>query len=148
MTGAEREPSRDELLAMAYVDGELAGEERAAFEARLAGERPLLDEVARLSKLSVIAKQSAPPEPMDHEWARLERELLHRGGHRLGFLFLLIGGLGGFGWGFYALLRSELAPLPKTFVTLALLGLVVLFLLTLRARLRTRPYDPYTEVHR
>ena len=38
MSAADRHPSRDELLAMAYVDDELDPAERARFEARLADE--------------------------------------------------------------------------------------------------------------
>ncbi|MEZ6021025.1 MAG: hypothetical protein R3F17_13250 [Planctomycetota bacterium] len=36
-----QEPSPDELLAMAYVDGELDHEARRVFESRLAGEAGL-----------------------------------------------------------------------------------------------------------
>ena len=148
MSRIEREPSRDELLAMAYVDGELSGAERAAFEARLADERPLLGEVAKLKKLAVLARQSAPPEPMDHEWKRLEAEALHAGGSLLAFVLATVGGLGLLGWLFFELLRSDLELLPKTCLTALLVGLGTLFLITLRARLRTRPYDPYTEIER
>ena len=52
------------------------------------------------------------------------------------------------GWGLYRLLTGDLELLPKVFVALFLLGLLFVFLLIFRARLRTLPHDPYTEVQR
>ena len=70
------EPTRDELLAMAFFDGELAPEARAEFEARLADDADLRRQVAELKELDVLARNAAPREPMDHEWAALERDVL------------------------------------------------------------------------
>ena len=148
MTSREREPTRDELLAMAYADGELAEEARRGFEARLATEPQLLREVAELKKLEVMARRTAPPEPMDFEWRRLEKEAVHAGGTRLAFTLMAVGAVGGSSWITFELMRSEMGAVSKTFLALTLVGLVVRFLLTLRARLRTLPYDPYTEVER
>ncbi len=143
-----REPTRDELLAMAYVDGELSGEDRASFEARLGSEPALLREVAELSRLGVMARQITPAEPKDFEWQRLEAETLHGGGKSLGLLASALGVVGLIGWGLYRLLTGDLELLPKVFVALFLLGLLFVFLLIFRARLRTLPHDPYTEVQR
>lgn len=149
MTDTKREPTRDELLAMAYVDGELERAAREDFEHRMATEPALVREVAELRKLEVIARQTAPPEPMDYEWRRLGRGGVHRGGHFLGFLFLALGSLGLSGWAAVEILRAEdLAPFPKICLALGVLGAVILFLVILRGRLRTLPYDPYTEVER
>lgn len=149
MTDTKREPSRDELLAMAYVDGELDDGARAEFEGRLASEPALLREVAELKKLEVIARQTAPPEPIDHEWKRLDKEVVHTGGHFLGFLVATLGTLGLAGWGMLEVFRDdELAILPKLLIGMTIGGFALLFLVILRARLRTLPYDPYTEVQR
>ena len=149
MTQEKREPTRDELLAMAYVDGELADDARTEFEARLASEPALLREVAELKKLEVIARQTAPPEPIDHEWKRLEKEVVHAGGHFLGFLLAALGTLGLAGWGMLEVFRDdELTLVPKLLIGMTIGGFAVLFLVILRARLRTLPYDPYTEVQR
>ena len=64
----DREPSADELTAMAYADGELSGAERAAFEQRLAAEPDLGRAVSDYRELEIMARQLAPPEPADHEW--------------------------------------------------------------------------------
>lgn len=148
MKAEDREPTRDELLAMAYADGELADEARTEFEQRLAKEPALAREVATLKRLELIARRTAPKEPMDHEWDRLRRDTVHRGGTSLGFTMLLVGTLGAAGWAVVELALSELALLPKLLALLAVGGLAVLFLVTLRARMRTLPYDPYTEVQR
>ncbi len=148
MSLQEREPTRDELLAMAYVDGELSDEARRDFEARLPDEPFLNREVSELKKLATLARRVAPPEPMDHEWKRLEGELLYGGGSRLGLFLIAIGVLGGSAFLFLELFRSSLGTGPKVLVGILLSGVCLLFLTTLRGRLKTLPYDPYTEVKR
>ena len=149
MTDKKREPSRDELLAMAYVDGELADDAVLEFERRLPDEPALVREVAELKRLEVIARQAAPLEPIDHEWNRLEKEVVHAGGHFLGFLLAALGTLGLAGWILFELFGdNELSLVPRLLIGMLVSGLAILFLVILRARLRTLPYDPYTEVKR
>ena len=148
MSSADSPPSRDELLAMAYVDGELAADAQREFEERLRSKPPLAREVAELKALSVLARQSAPPEPMDFEWERLEREWLHGGGMSLGLFLAAAGVVGLSGWGSYQLVVSDLGLVPKTLMLALIGGLVLMLGLTVRARLRTLPYDSYTKVVR
>lgn len=145
---AEREPTQDELLAMAYVDDELDPVARKQVERRMAGEPALRREVAELRKLAVIARLTVPPEPMDHEWRALERDWIHAGGSRLGLLLIGLGGAGITLWLFFELLFSEADLVAKLGGGAVLLGILISFLVALRARLRTLPYDPYTEVER
>lgn len=148
MNERDREPTRDELLAMAYVDGELAQGARRAFEERLAREPALAREVTALERLHGLARHSVGPEPMDAEWGRLEREPLHKAGVGLGFALVFVGALGLAGWLVLELVRSDLS-LPIKLVCGAVIGgAALLVLATLRARLRTLPYDPYTDVRR
>ncbi len=148
MTRAEREPSREELLAMAYADGELAGAERAEFERLLESREDLRRAVARERALDLVARAAAGPEPMDAEWAALERDPAHRVGLGVGLALVLLAlalGLGSLLW----VLWSAALPLAAQVGASALvLGAVLLLLRAVRARLRTRPYDPYTEVRR
>ena len=117
MTHEKREPSRDELMAMAYVDGELADDAALEFEKRLASEPALVREVADLKRLEVIARQVAPPEPIDHEWNRLEGELVHTGGHAFGFLLAAVGTLGLCAWVLFQVFQDdELGALPKLLI--------------------------------
>ena len=142
-------PTRDELDAMAYADDELTGEARAAFEARLATEAALGREVARLRSLSLLARPSAPAEPMDHEWARLADDPVHQTGLRFGGLLVLVSSVGLLAWLLYALaIDPELETVPKVLLLTSAAGFGLWFLAILRGRLRTRPFDPYTSVKR
>lgn len=148
MNASQREPSREELEAMAYADGELSGEARNAFEARLAERPDLLREVARHQRLNVLARHAAPPEPMDHEWRRLARDPFQRALLWLGWSL----GVGGLlllvGWGLHGLFESDMPLFPKLAIAAVGLGFLALLLAVLRGRLLTRPYDPYTEIQR
>jgi anti-sigma factor RsiW len=142
------EPSRDELLAMAYVDGELTPAARAELDARLATSAELRREVSALKELELLARAAAPREPLDHEWAALAREPVQRATLGLGWTLLLLGIAGGLAGGAYALLTSA-APAWVKLVSIALsLGLALLLGATVRARLRTAHLDPYRKVQR
>lgn len=145
----EAEPSQDELLAMAYADGELQGSERAAFEARLGRSAALRLEVARHQALEVLARRHAPPEPQDHEWRRLAADPVQRGAVGLGWVALGTGALGLAG---VALWRFETDPsislVDRALVLALVVGAGLLLAAAIRARLRTLPYDPYRNVER
>ncbi len=85
---------------------------------------------------------------MDHEWARIDASGVQRTLSGLGWALTLAGSLGVGSWIVWAVARSELELLPKCLCGATLLGFVILFLAVLRARLRTLPFDPYTEVRR
>ena len=144
----DRTPSADELRAMAYVDGELSHEDAQRFETRLASEPALAREVAQLRALELVARQMAPPEPMDHEWARIDSEPAQRAASGLGFALALVGTLSLFGWLALEIGRSDMHVVPKLAILGVGGGLGLVFLSILRRRLLTLPYDPYTQVKR
>lgn len=145
---ANREPSADDLTAMAYADGELSGPELEAFERRLAAEPDLGRAVADYRELEILARQMAPPEPADHEWERLSGEFSQRAGLGLGHGLVLLGALGLLGVGAVEWARSDMDPAYKALTGALGLGLCVLFAFVARARLRTLPLDPYRNIKR
>ncbi len=142
------EPSEDELLAMAYADGELTDEAQAGFEQRLASEPALGRQVSEYRALEVLARQLAPPEPMDFEWKRLARDPLQRAAVLLGWVAFVGGAIGLCGCGIFAVCASNISTLPKSLVLSLIGGFLLLFLAIVRSRLRTLPYDPYRNIER
>lgn len=148
MSTKEGHPTRDELLAMAYVDDELERDARAEFQARLARDPRIARLVVEYQGIELVARQAAPPEPMDHEWRRLAEDGVQRTGLHLGWGLVVACSVGVSGWVTWLVLSSELGLFEKALIAGLLIGFVLLFLCTLRARLRTLPYDPYTKVER
>ncbi len=141
-------PDDDELLAMAYADGELAPEARATFEARLRREPKLAREVASHRRLQVLARSAAGPEPAALEWERIAADPLHRASRRGGWA--LMGG-GAFVLvivGLVALWSTGLPFFAKLGTTAVLLGLSLVFVTILRGRLATLDLDPYRDLKR
>lgn len=148
MNTSEKPPTADELLAMAYADGELAPDAARAFEDRARREPMLAREVADLRRLQVIAREAAGPEPMDSEWDRIAASNVHRTSIGLGFALLLVGLVGIAAWASFEMWQSNLPLAAKIFISAFVAGFLVLFAQTLRARVRTLPYDSYTKVRR
>jgi len=133
---------------MAYADGELDGEARREFESRMQASPEIARQIAEYQALEVLSRHMAPPEPMDLEWERLAVDPTQQAGLRLGWGLLVLGALGGSGCGLYEVATSDIAPVPMALVFSLIGGFLVLFTMTLRARLRTLPYDAYRKVQR
>lgn len=143
------DPTQGELLAMAYVDGELTGDERAGFEARLTGNDELARYVAHYRALELLARQMAPPEPADHEWMRLESAPLHSVGSKVGWGMVGVGGAGLAAYGVYGLATAEsISRMPRVCLLSLMGGLGLLLALTIHTRIRLLPFDPYRKVKR
>lgn len=148
MSAEEPEPSADQLLAMAYADGELDGATRREFETRLGREPALVRAVAEHQRIAVLARSAAGPEPADFEWKRLAAEPLQRGGLGLGWTLLVAGFLALCGWSAWQVAASDLELAPKLALAAVGLGALLVGGFTLRARLRTLHLDPYRDIQR
>lgn len=148
MSPERREPTEDQLLAMAYADGELDPSAAAAFEARLVVEPDLALEVTETRKLALVARAVAPAEPQDHEWARLEADPWHRLLTRGGLALFMVG----LGLEFIlALMGLQQRFEGQLLIASGLLtvgGFAMLLTAAWRWRRRSLPYDPYVEVKR
>ena len=146
---AQNEPTRSELLAMAYVDGQLSPEDRTSLEAGLATDPELARHLAHYQALDLVTRSMAPPEPGDQEWARLEGGALHGSGSRLAWSLVTIGGLGLAAYGTYDLATSDsITGLHKTSLLALLGGGLLLVGLAIHQRMRLLPFDPYRKVKR
>ena len=149
VAAAERAPTEDELLSMAYADGELSPEERLTFEQRLSEEPTLARHVAEYLALDVISRRVAPREPQDHEWARLQLEPLFAGTLSTGWKLVIAGSLATLALTVFGVATNEgLSIFMRLAILTALLGFVLLFLTVLMRRLRTFELDPYRHVER
>lgn len=150
MHAREEQPTRDELLAMAYADGELDGEERREFELRLVSEPELAEQVREVRALAVLAHQVAPPEPQDAEWDRLERDLLQRLLKRGGYTLFSVAAVASIVLVLLSAFEIEdgVQPLVAGCTVCWVAGAVALLAATIRWRARTHPHDPYVDVKR
>ena len=146
--GADNQPSADELMAMAYADGELSAQQCEAFEQRLSAEPDLGRAVAEYRALEIMTRHMAPPEPADHEGERLSGEIGQRVGLGMGQLLMVLGGVGLLALGAVEWAQSDMDPVPKALTGALGLGAFVLLILVARARLRALPLDPYRKVKR
>ena len=144
----QREPTADELAAMAYVDGELEPDERRAFELRVERDPELAREVAAHQRLNVLARHAVGAEPMDAQWARIARSPAQRGLRFVAWLLVLAGALGLCAWAVFEVETADIGLVPKLSVAALVLGFALFVALALRARAATAPYDPYTDVKR
>jgi len=145
---ADTEPTRDELIAMAYADGELSGEGRREFEVRMLREPDLGRLVAEHRALEILARHAAPPEPIDTEWRRLARDPIVRWTQALGWFACVAGAMGLAALGIVEIWAADMHPIPKALVLAAIAGLLLLLFVTVHARLSTLSYDPYRNVER
>lgn len=148
-TGPSPEPSDDELLAMAYADGELSDSARAQAGRRIATDEAFALRVAHYQRLDVATRTATPPEPADTAHANLAASTTQRTAITLGWLALTIGAIGFYAWIVYEMIRDEeLEVLPKVLILSAIAGFLLLLLAVLRNRLRELPHDPYTKIQR
>lgn len=148
-TGPGHAAAEDEMLAMAYADGELAPETRLAFETRMRAEPALARLVAEHRALEVLARKVAPPEPQDHEWERLRLSPFFRGSRALGWTLLILGSLLTLALTVWGVSTNEAIPIPTRILILGmLLGFLLLFVTVAARRLRTFDLDPYNNVER
>lgn len=148
MTSSARGPTTDELLAMAYADGELAPEAERVFEARLAVEPRLRVLVADQRRIAVLAREAAPSEPLELASIEIERgapfPLLAFAGRAL----LVVAGLWTVLWLSFACFEDMRRP-PIAGAALALLlGLGLLALRAVLVRRATVHLDPYRDLRR
>lgn len=141
-------PEADQMLAMAFADGELRGEALEAFTQRIAREPALARAVDEFRRLELLTRQLSPPEPRDLVWREHASGELHRllmfGSYVCLILAASIGALlilcAALGW--------RIPAGPQVASALAVLGLLQMLFASLRWRKAERGHDPYVHVQR
>ena len=141
-------PSTDELLAMAYADGELSPEARRGFETRLAHEARLRVLVADQQRIAILAREAAPSEPLELATLIVERGTPHSFLASFGraLLGLAIAWLAV--WMGLACFEGAWRPPIAGAALAATLGLALLALRAWLVRRATHHLDPYRDVRR
>jgi hypothetical protein len=148
MTPAAQHPSRDELLAMAYVDDQLDPAAKAEFEGGLSREEALREEVTALRRLDLIARTAAPPENIDIAWKEVDESPSQTSLIGLGWVATVLGAIGMAAIGIQLITQARIPLWERASIVFLVSGLTVLFLAIARRRWRTRHMDPYTSVKR
>lgn len=148
MTSAPRGPTTDELLAMAYADGELSAGARREFETRLAHEAPLRALVADQRRIAVLAREAAPPEPLELAALSFEKRVASALYLLGGRAFLLLGALWLLTWIALASVEGAWRPPLAGAALLAAAGVGLLLLRARATRRATLHLDPYRDVRR
>lgn len=148
MTPAAQHPSRDELLAMAYVDDQLDPAARAEFEGRLGQEEALRKEVTSLRRLDLIARTAAPPENIDIAWKEVDESPSQTSIIGLGWIATILGSVGVAAIAIQLVTQARLPLWERVSIICLVSGLTLIFLAIARRRWRTRHLDPYTSVKR
>jgi len=141
-------------MAGAYLDGELADEERRRFDEHLAVCDACTRELAELKRLTEDLNMMRFKEPGDEELERYWAGVYNRLERGIGWILLSAGAILTLCYGAFKviegmLLDETISDVLKVGVCALIAGLVVLFVSLLRERLVVRKVDRYSrEVER
>lgn len=141
-------PEADQMLAMAFADGELHGADLEAFTERVAREPELARVVDEFRRLELLTRQLSPPEPRDLVWREHSSGDLHR--------LLMLGSYGSFILAATIALAHVIGRAlglrvpgsPEIAAALAVVGGLLMLIASLHWRHTERIHDPYVHVRR
>ncbi len=133
---------------MAYIDDELAPDDRRDFERELAENPDLAIEVAAYQNLCDLTNSMQLMEPADYEMRRFWAKFYNRGEWQLGWLLIVAGSSILFGFGVWTLLKLDISWVIKAATIAVVVGGVLLLTSTIRFKLRTHQFDRYRGVLR
>ena len=139
-----------EILLMGYVDGELDDEQRARFEAALAGDPSLQAELEEMRRLKDLTADLGIDEKSDKELKRFWGSIYTKMERHTGWALLLAGVLGLTSLALVVFLDSDTTHWSvKVLVCCMALGALILLWSVFRERLHIMPHDRYSkEIHR
>ncbi len=139
------EPTLEELVR--YVDGEMTGAEREAFEGRLAGSTELQREVAIQSTMKGELRAMGldrPTPPGGSIWESVNKQIARP----TGWMFLVAGVLMYIGYAVYTFIESPMNLFERLIIGLVVIGFLILLVSVAYERIRDYRTDPYKGVER
>lgn len=134
---------------MAYLDGEMNGEERLQFEKTLLSDSELQRELAQFQRLKSLVQKVRIPQPKPELWDEYARRPGEKGFRFLGWALLLAGLVVVFGFIGYQLWSDSGIPwILKGGITLILAGAGLLLCGVIHRRCRESKTDRYKEILR
>ena len=141
--------TKSQEMLMAWLDDELAPEQRAEFERMMLEDPELAAEAARMQSLADLTRGMRLPEPTDREIRRFWARFYNRSEWTLGWMMLLGGVVVLLGEGLYTLVVTQALPWSvKTAALSTLVGGGLLLWNTMRLKLRASRFDRYRGVLR
>lgn len=141
-------PTTDELLAMAYADGELSADARRAFEARLSSDARLRVLVADQQRIAVLAREAAPSEPLELASLIVEHGKPHTFLASFGRVLLVLALAWTLVWLCLACVENAWRPPIAGAAVAATTGFGLLALRAWLVRRATHHLDPYRDLRR
>jgi len=133
---------------MAYIDGELDGEEEKRMEEHLAECAECAEEVRAYQEVRNLAKGLRFREPPPEFWDEYPNGVFDRLGRGIGWILIIVSGVILALFGLYCLWTSDEPLVEKGCISGLLLGLGILLWTVVRRRLREAKTDPYKEIIR
>jgi anti-sigma factor RsiW len=133
---------------MAYIDGELDGEEKTRMENHLAECAECAEEVRAYEEVRDLAKQLRLREPPPEFWDEYPKGVFDRIGRGIGWILIIASGAVFALFGLYCLWTSGEPLVEKACITGLLLGFGILLWTVARRRVREAKTDPYKEIIR
>ncbi len=140
-------------LMMAALDGELAADERAELERRLAADADLAAEWKRLENLKEVTQMTKISTPHEEHWGSYWQGVYNRIERGIGWILFSLGATVLTVFGLWeavdALFQDSSMPVFLKLSVFALgAGGAVLLISVIREKLFTHRHDPYKEVER
>ncbi|MEN8145833.1 MAG: hypothetical protein ABFS14_12890 [Gemmatimonadota bacterium] len=151
--GSERELGRAARLMMAALDGELAGDERAEWEALLNEDSELRAEWEGMSQLKEVTDTMELKNPPKEVWDDYQAGVYQKLERGVGWILLSLGAIVVLTWGAWEWVQAlmadnELPGIVRWGILALVAGLVVLLVSVIRERLFVHKREPYKDVVR
>ena len=141
--------TRFQTDGMRLLDGELAAEERAEYEAHVQGCEHCSAELRSLGRIVELTNEMRLRTPDDEFWDGYWESIYRRSERSLGFLLLVTGVIGMLLYGiFRAVTSPRFISYEGISIAVILTGLVVIFASVARERFHESRNDPYKGVRR